>query len=867
MNLTSAPTALSSPSQAGTAPLELEETRAALLALGKGRFGKLPATAFVELLIATTQDADWPVRRAAMEALIRRFRFAKRDGVQVLSRPKAILGRYAVGASAARASGERAGKAHDERKQHRYQTELIGRHPLVLSCNCADFVRSSLGLCKHGFAVLQELGPKALSETAKPRTSQSSKPRLSWDPTHPLHGSADRLLRLRVDGARGTQFERGKPATDQDAATVRLRWITRQLRAAEGGAYRTDAAALRVLKEEAQRAERLAANERGLKRAWGTLAELQRKLYDYQKAGVRRFLETGRLLLADDMGLGKTTQAIACCHALFRTRRIQRGLVVVPAALKPQWQREWEQTTRVPLIDVDGSPAQRRDTYRSTESGFLLVGYEQLLRDVAEVRAYAPEFVLLDEAQRIKNWATKSAATVKSLDAEYRLVLTGTPMENRFEELASLMDFVDDTALEPKWRLVPLHTLTEGNAGRGVAGARNLETLRGRLGNAFLRRRRAEVLSQLPPRTDTRMSMPLTDQQAGEHAELRQPIAALMRRAAHRPLTQVEFLKLMQLLTRQRMICNGLALTNFDEEWPRCAAKSRPTERFFDSLFSPKLIGFRGLVEQFVLAQDRKVVVFSQWRRMLRLADWSVRDVLADAGRRSLFFTGAESRKQREKAIVEFHDDPSASVLFLSDAGGVGLNLQRAASCCINLELPWNPAVLEQRIGRIYRLGQTRPIEVVNLVAEEGIESRIAALVANKQAVFSTLFDGTSDEVLFDGKSSFLEGVKKLVEPTAVPSFGESESDADDEFQDLVGEEEPAAASGVRSANETQAEGAQSASDEHSRPANPLAQALAGLSVQRTAQGGLRIEAPPQLAGPLADLFESLALSLRDAAE
>jgi hypothetical protein len=144
-------------------------------------------------------------------------------------------------------------------------------------------------------------------------------------------------------------------------------------------------------------------------------------------------------------------------------------------------------------------------------------------------------------------------------------------------------------------------------------------------------------------------------------------------------------------------------------------------------MFTPKLGVLRGLLDQVVVAQRRKVVVFSQWRAMLRLSEWAVRDLLEGAGLRSVFFTGAESSKLRERAIIDFHDDPSVAVMFLSDAGGVGLNLQRAASACINLELPWNPAVLEQRIGRIYRLGQTLPIDVYNLVSEEGaVEQKLS---------------------------------------------------------------------------------------------------------------------------------------------
>jgi SNF2 family DNA or RNA helicase len=139
---------------------------------------------------------------------------------------------------------------------------------------------------------------------------------------------------------------------------------------------------------------------------------------------------------------------------------------------------------------------------------------------------------------------------------------------------------------------------------------------------------------------------------------------------------------------------------------------------------------------------------------ILRLAHWATRDVLARDRVRAAFFIGEESQKRRTQNIVEFHDDPACRVLFATDAGGVSLNLQRAASACINIELLWNPAVFKQRIGRIYRLGQNRPIDVHKLVSEPGIESRISDLVGTKQAFFTGLFDGTTDEVAFEG--SFL---------------------------------------------------------------------------------------------------------------
>ncbi len=488
-----------------------------------------------------------------------------------------------------------------------------------------------------------------------------------------------------------------------------------------------------------------------------------------------RFLATGRLLLADDMGLGKTTQAVACCDLLWRSRRVRRGLIIAPASLKPQWEREWMTVSDLPVLVVEGTPAERQAVYQTRKAGLFIINYEQLLRDLDAIRRWAPDLVVLDEAQRIKNWATKTALSVKGLSPPYRLVLTGTPMENRIEELASVVEWVDDMALEPKWRLGPFHSVrSDGRA--EITGVRHLDTLRDRLKGCMLRRVRQDVLDQLPPRTDIRVPVELTPPQREEHDALIQPIASLVQRSKARPLTQVEFLRLMSLLTAQRIISNGLAQLRFDEVWPSIRTL-RPDENVLLGLCSPKLGELRQLVRNVVLEQGRKVVIFSQWRRMLTLAHWAIGDLLAENGLRAGFFTGAEGQKRRTQNIVEFHDDPSFRVLLASDAGGVGLNLQHAANCVVNLELPWNPAVLEQRIGRIYRLGQSQPIDVFNLVCEEGIESRIADLVGSKQAFFKGLFDGDSESVQFEQSGSFLSRVEKIYDPSTLQALGETDPD------------------------------------------------------------------------------------------
>jgi hypothetical protein len=192
--------------------------------------------------------------------------------------------------------------------------------------------------------------------------------------------------------------------------------------------------------------------------------------------------------------------------------------------------------------------------------------------------------------------------------------------------------------------------------------------------------------------------------------------------------------------------------------------------------------------------------------------------------------------------------------MFLSDAGGVGLNLQQAANVCVNLELPWNPAVLEQRIGRIYRLGQSQPVDVYNLVTEEGIEARIAQLVAQKGALFRSVFDGTSDEVRFDGQGSFLTNVQKLVDLPALPTASVPTGDDADDAALLAGDSTEADGTGTQLP--------ESAPLAEAPPTAAPADPLQGLKVTQLADGGLRIEAPPALAQPLADLLAALAASL-----
>jgi hypothetical protein len=293
-------------------------------------------------------------------------------------------------------------------------------------------------------------------------------------------------------------------------------------------------------------------------------------------------------------------------------------------------------------------------------------------------------------------------------------------------------------------------------------------------------------------------------------------------------------------------------------------------------LFAPKLTAFRGLVEGFLPQPGVKIVIFSQWQRMLRLCHWAVSDLLADAGVEAVFITGHESQKRRTENIVRFHDDSAVRLFFATDAGGVGLNLQKAASVCINLELPWNPAVLEQRNGRIYRLGQTSPVQIFNLITQNTIEDRITELVGRKKAVFDELFDGTSDEVRFEGRQGFYQQVQKIMGDLNAPSQVTIDVDEGDEespemiesMDEAIPELVTADAEGTdESLADPESESLEPAKlqPEPSIPASVaswgtnLDEAFRGIRVNRTEAGGVRLEAEGPSAALLSKVFRGMA--------
>ncbi len=424
------------------------------------------------------------------------------------------------------------------------------------------------------------------------------------------------------------------------------------------------------------------------------------ELMPFQKEGVRTLVERDRLLLADDMGLGKTVQAIAALRILCARRTIGPALVAAPASLLDQWRRELERWAPELSAIVIRGPASDRVWQWEARKAVTLVSYDTLRSDFggdaqALVRRKRWDVVIADEAQRIKNRNDTSDA-LKGLRRARSWALTGTPLENHEEELASILEFVDHDVSGTQRRYRP-----------GVELFTRHRELQ-------LRRRKDDVLDDLPPKRTTRVSIPLNAGQRHSYDKAeRDGIVYLKSLGAEVGVTHV-----LDLVNRLKQICN---------------ADPRSGE-------SCKLDDVGDRLAQ-LTAQGHRALVFSQYTN-------DVSGVAAAAGRLReldpLTLTGDMSQEERTVVIDRFKADDAHKVLVLSlRAGGLGLNLQEA-SYVFHLDRWWNPAVERQAEDRSHRMGQTVKVNVIKYSCTGTIEERIDAILERKQALFDDLIDDVS---------------------------------------------------------------------------------------------------------------------------
>ncbi len=636
-----------------------------------------------------------------------------------------------------------------------YEVEIRSLEAFSNSCGCIDHRVNGLGTCKHiegVLAALRRRGVKAFRAAAAAGSARveisldrrdAPHPVLAWPASGARHRDVEAVrewLRpwLKPDGKLGAEAD--EIAALIAAAPAAPAKVRRGLRVSRHFGPWLERLRRACSREEARSAflAEVAAGTAGFD-------VVRLPLLSYQREGMLHLAFGERALLADEMGLGKTVQAIAACELLARRNGVARVLVVCPASLKAEWEEQIARFTERPARSVFGPHAQRLMAYREPVF-FTIVNYEQVLPDAEDINTIlAPDVVVLDEAQRIKNWQTKTARRVKSLRSPYAFVLTGTPVENRIDELYSIVQYLDPELVGPLFRFNrEFYALDE--RGRPV-DYQNLAELRRRVAPVMLRRRKADVESELPGRTVKTYFVPMVPEQEERYLEYQRQAARLIALSKRRPLTKKEFDRLQMLLACMRMICDTPAILD-----PTCRV-------------SPKLEELERILGDLFEEPDRKVIVFSEWERMLAL----VRELAAEMGVDAAWHTGSVPQQRRRAEIMRFKKDPACRLFLSTDSGSVGLNLQ-AASAVVNVDLPWNPARLEQRIARAWRKHQTRSVTVVNLVCENSIEHSILHIIGQKQALADGLIDGQGDIGALkmpNGRAAMIERMQAMLQAAA----------------------------------------------------------------------------------------------------
>ena len=414
------------------------------------------------------------------------------------------------------------------------------------------------------------------------------------------------------------------------------------------------------------------------------------KPYDYQLQGIAFLMPRHAALIADEMGLGKTAQVIIALRLLFNAGMIRTALVVCPKPLVINWTRElrtWAED--IPFEVVGGDTAARKATWFVSNCPLKLVNYELLTRDAEFVLDEKVRFdvVVLDEAQRIKNKESKTAQVVRAVQRERSWAMTGTPIENRVEDLVNIFAFVDRDRIPPDTPAKLLPGLTS---------------------DCIIRRTKDDVASDMPPRILRDSHLELSPGQR-EAYDLAEKDGVVHLNALGDTITVQH---VFELVMRLKQICN------FD---PRTGQSAKLEQLLAD------------MAE--VAESGRKAIIFSQYVEPLeRLAQ-----ALAEFG--PLQYHGRVPQPERQPILDRFKTDPTKHVILMSyGTGSVGLNLQ-FTNYVFLFDRWWNPAIEDQAINRAHRLGQKNPVFVTRFVSQNTIEGRIAEILERKRQLFAELIE------------------------------------------------------------------------------------------------------------------------------
>ncbi len=484
------------------------------------------------------------------------------------------------------------------------------------------------------------------------------------------------------------------------------------------------------------------------------LGDLKLKPYPFQELGIAFLLSVENGIVADEMGLGKTIQAIGAVYELLQEGAIRKALVICPASLKYQWANELEKFIGQEAVVIDGTAKKRQKQYaafQESDIAFCLVGYETVRGDIDQILTLDIDCVVADEAHRIKNRNTQTYKAMIQLQPKYRFALTGTPMQNKPDEIFALMSWIDPEVLGKVTAFRKEHVLIGEKFGRRYTelGYKNLDAIRERISPKMLRRMKKDVAPDLPDILYTNGYCEMSKAQKVLYDAIQQDLTDLQDeiRAFYAEQSDADAKQNLKA-DGEEQIMGYMYMMQATSDHPllltqgnsKMAMKYLPLIRKCTT--SPKLDEMIELIRP-IVERGSKIVIFSQYATMLQL----LKDRLwAEFKQDTYLISGAVPPKDRQTQLNAFEHDPVRNIMLLSDAGNYGLNLQ-FADTLVNYDLPWNPATVNQRNGRIHRINSTfESVNIINMVTLGTIDEQILKSLSRKIALSDGLVERNEGE-------------------------------------------------------------------------------------------------------------------------
>lgn len=455
----------------------------------------------------------------------------------------------------------------------------------------------------------------------------------------------------------------------------------------------------------------------------------------------------------------KTPQAIGASHRLWKEGKARKALVVCPSSLKYQWAQEIEKFTNYASIVIDGSPKEREEQLKDWQDDpnifFAITNYELVRNDIDSLAGMKKDIIIVDEVHRIKNWASKTSEAMKRLDAPYKFGLTGTPVQNRPEELYNLMDFLNPTVLGNFWAFRSRYVVTGEKFGQKnvVIGYKRLGELRKKVAPFMLRRMKKDVAPELPDIVINDYYVEMTTEQMRLDEKLAEDMRELLKEIQEWHIAQAKPVDPWAEETEKQHPKQGQSLGFFTMMLEVCdspellvMSEANMPKRYAEGLDpkkikSPKLDELEEIAKEQLLTGKTKMVIFTQFAQMQKL----IVDRLSKIGKCEVL-NGTMKPFERQAAVDRFKYDEDVNFFVTTDAGNYGINLQ-FASVLVHVDLPWNPAIYDQRCGRIHRIGSSfKEVTIINLITRGGIDERIQDVLYKKRELANQLVEKSDKE-------------------------------------------------------------------------------------------------------------------------